>query len=132
MILPTIIAVGIHAATWHERPNFHTSTPGVFVTLSNGVGVGAYANSRKTVQRKHSVWVGKTWASESLSLGPVEVRGEVVVGAVTGYSRPLAPLVTPGLALRHRGATLRLSYLPQAEPKGSQAVHFSVSFDVKE
>lgn len=109
--------IGAHLATWHSAPGFCNLNPGVYAMWPGGVTVGAYRNS----ECHASAYVGRTWSTS----GRLSVA--VTAGAVTGYSRPIVPLLLPSAALAiSDGAVLRLTFIPKVEKRGTAGVHLSL------
>lgn len=107
--------LGLHVATWHDRSGYNNINPGVYVRTDSGFTAGAYRNSI----RKPSVHAGYTWAKPT-SFGDISLTA----GAVTGYDRPLQPLLVPSIRAGHT----RLTILPRADPKGAAGAHLSWEF----
>lgn len=106
---------GLHLATWHDSGSYNDRNPGVYLRTPAGWTAGTYHNSH----RRQSVHVGRTWR-HATGWGDLSIT----MGAVTGYARPLQPLVVPSLRIWH----VRLTALPRADPKGAAGVHLSVEF----
>jgi hypothetical protein len=107
--------VGIHLATYHDRGDYNDRNPGIYARSAAGWTAGIYQNSL----RKTSAHGGYTWSITNL-LGDVSLTA----GAVTGYTRPMTPLLVPSA----RVGCMRLSLLPKAAPKGATGLHLSIEF----
>lgn len=100
--------VGLHLHTWHDKAGYREWTPGAYVRLDSGLTVGALRNSFG----KPSVYVGWTWGK----------RAAVTVGGITGYDRPVKPLVVPSV----QWGWVRHTLLPKADSKGTTGIHTSI------
>jgi len=119
--------VGAHLASWHSRPGYNNTNPGIYVRLNNGLAVGAYRNSLE----KTSAYVGAHFdiaLSERVSAG-------VTAGVVSGYpgnkwriGRDLAPMLVPSVAFDvGRGIFARASLIPNvAGVNNVSVVHLSL------
>lgn len=102
--------LGFHIAS-HHLPNngFNNVNPGVYYIRDDGWTVGTYYNS----ERKQSVYAGYTW-----DWGWVRLQA----GVITGYSRPVLPMVMPSFSLSHG---FRLYVIPRVERGGASVVHLT-------
>ena len=107
--------IGLHLATYHDRGDYNDRNPGVYVRSDAGWTGGIYHNSH----RKTSVHAGRTWSIEHKLGGAA-----LTLGAVTGYQRPLMPLLVPSLRIGYT----RLALLPKASPKGATGLHLSLEW----
>ncbi len=108
---------GMHMGTYHSA-NIECdngNNPGVYYHASNGMTVGAYHNSCE----RQSAYVGyKTGDWRGLG---------VMAIAVTGYDRPITPVVFPTYSLiRYEKTKLRVS---GGSWEGKTVVHFSAETD---
>ena len=102
--------LGLHIGSQHyPAKDFNNANPGVYYISDQGWTVGTYYNS----ERKQSVYAGKSW-----DFGPFRLQA----GLITGYSRPVLPLVAPSVSL---GAGFRLTVLPKVERGGSSVIHLT-------
>jgi hypothetical protein len=115
-----IVTLGLHFATLHipdrEMNDFN---PGVHAEAENGVSVGFYRNSI----RKESLYIAETFSLDSIDL---------TVGGVTGYSKPVVPLLVPsvkfGLGDGWAGRVTMIAPIPKLTPL---AFHFSVEYNFR-
>ena len=106
--------LGLHIGSQHfPAQDFNNANPGAYYISDDGWTVGTYYNS----ERKQSVYAGKSW-----DFGPFRLQA----GLITGYSRPVLPLVAPSVGL---GAGFRLTVLPKVERGGSSVIH--LMYEVK-
>lgn len=100
--------LGLHIGSQHfPAQQYNNSNPGVYYISDQGWTAGTYYNS----ERKQSVYAGKSW-----DYGPFRLQA----GFITGYSRPVLPMVAPSVGL---GAGFRLTVLPKVERDGSAVIH---------
>ena len=59
------------------------------------------------------MYAGKSW-----DFGPFRLQA----GLITGYSRPVLPMVAPSVSL---GSGFRLTVLPKVERGGSSVIHLT-------
>ena len=102
--------LGLHIGSQHyPAKDFNNFNPGAYYISDEGWTVGTYYNS----ERKQSVYAGKSWY-----FGPFRLQA----GLITGYSRPVLPMVAPSVSL---GAGFRLTVLPKVERGGSSVIHLT-------
>ena len=102
--------LGLHIGSQHDPArDFNNANPGAYYISDEGWTVGTYYNS----ERKQSVYAGKSW-----DFGPFRLQA----GLITGYSRPVLPMVAPSVSL---GAGFRLTVLPKVERGGSSVIHLT-------
>lgn len=102
--------LGLHIGSQHyPAKDFNNANLGVYYISDEGWTVGTYYNS----ERKQSVYAGKSW-----DFGPFRLQA----GLITGYSRPVLPMVAPSVSL---GAGFRLTVLPKVERGGSSVIHLT-------
>ena len=100
--------LGFHIGSQHfPAKQYNNFNPGAYYIHSSGATIGTYYNS----ERRQSVYAGKSW-----DFGPFRLQA----GLITGYSRPVLPMVAPSVGL---GAGFRLAVLPKVERGGSAVVH---------
>ena len=110
-LLPVITAVGLHIGSYHDKPGFNNTNPGIYLVSEDNTVVGIYNNSFK----KPSLYVVKNFSTE-------DKRFSLAIGAVTGYSQsPVMPLIVPSIKL----GNFRLSFLPRSAPKNADVLHLS-------
>lgn len=117
--------VGLHLVSHHfsaaqkGRPAWNDNNPGVYARWSNGFTLGTFYNS----ERRQSVYAGQTWETPRWC----GLAASVTAGAVTGYARPVSPLLAASASVvLVKGTALRVTLLPRAHPRGSAAAHLSV------
>ena len=99
---------GLHLISVH-KPGAHmnTVTPGAYVLFDSGVTLGAYRNSESKFSTYAGYTMGENW--------------QLTLGAVTGYNRPLLPMLVPSYRFQNG---LRVSLIPN--PFGQSALHLSL------
>lgn len=100
-----IDAYSVHVPARHDQTDLN---PGLYYRLDNGLGGGAYRN---TLHR------ASAWAGYSLGVGPFALT----LGAVTGYGRPVLPLIAPSVAF----GPLRLVLVPRCSATRSTVLHLA-------
>lgn len=119
--------VGVHLTSWHSKPGYNNTNPGMYVRLSNGLVMGAYRNSLE----KTSAYIGAHFDA-ALS---EHVNAGLTVGVVNGYpgnkwriGRDVVPLFVPSLALDiGRSVSVRISLIPNvAGINDVSVVHLSL------
>lgn len=106
--------LGLHIGSQHyPAQSYNNANPGAYYIASNGVTVGGYYNS----ERRPSFYAGYSW-----DYGPFRLQ----VGGITGYYKPVLPMVAPSVAL---GYGFRVAVLPKVERGGSTVVH--LMYEVK-
>lgn len=120
-------AVGVHLATLHAqdpapgKPDWNNVNPGLYLRWENGATVGGYYNS----ERKFSAYAG--WTFETAEWH--RMRAAVTLGAITGYSNGVLPLVAPSASLRLTDhASARVTFAPKVKEGGSACLHLSVEY----
>jgi hypothetical protein len=107
--------MGVHVATWHEKPGFNNVNPGLYYRTASGFQIGGYYNSNERL----SLYAAQVWQWGWFS---------ITAGVVTGYEKPIMPLILPSVRVLHtKDFDLNLSFIPQVTPKGSAAIHLSIS-----
>ncbi|MDH5452226.1 MAG: hypothetical protein OEX14_02630 [Paracoccaceae bacterium] len=118
MVCKTLVAIGLHVASWHSAPGFNGTNPGVYGRWDCNTQAGAFWNSESRV----SAYGAYTWEYEKWNLRPF-----VSVGAVTGYKvSPVLPLATAGVGYDFGDTTFRVAYLPGGFAKIPHTVHFFI------
>lgn len=121
------VAVGLHIGSHHfearETGTWNDVNPGVYARWESGLVVGTLRNS----ERRQSVYVGKVFETPRWN----GLGADMTVGGITGYARDVSPLLAIGGSLKVSKTTARLSYLPKAHPKASDAVHLSMEWSFK-
>lgn len=115
--------IGLHTASWHDRPGYHGSTPGLYLRAANGMTAGALQNSEGHL----SCYAG--WTATTDEQRPISAA--VTVGVITGYELgPVLPIAVPSVALRvSSGLSVRLLALPRYHPKqGANALSLTVEW----
>jgi hypothetical protein len=120
-LLATGLTLGLHIGTWHTDPGLNNTNPGIYAIAPSGLTGGIYRNSLS----RPSVYAGYSFQSEDRTFA-------LLVGGVTGYSRPLMPMVIPsarvGMGQGFYGRVSALSK-PPGQNWGLAGVHFSVERD---
>lgn len=121
-------SVGLHIGSHHftdrEHGAWNNVNPGVFARWGSGLVVGTLRNS----ESRQSVYVGHAWQSPRWA----GLSVDLTAGAITGYDRPVSPLLAVGASLAlTESFSIRLSLLPKAAPKGSAAIHLSTEWSFK-
>jgi len=84
--------IGAHLGSWHDRPGFNNTNPGLYVKLDNGVTAGYYRNSI----RGNSAYLGHTSSVDLVGT----VRAEATIGLITGYTvSKVMPFVIPSVSV---------------------------------
>ncbi|MGE5863844.1 MAG: hypothetical protein ACM32J_01970 [Rhizobacter sp.] len=98
--------LGLHLFSQHlPAASYNNVNPGIYYRLAEGPVAGIYRNS----VRRTSIYGGYTWQYD---------RFDLTVGAVTGYSQGVQPLLVPSMALfTYRGVTTRLAFIPRVEKR---------------
>ena len=100
--------VGVHIGSQHyPAKDYNDANHGMYYIADSGLTVGGYYNS----ERKPSVYAGYSY-----DYGPFRLQA----GVITGYSRPVIPMLAPSVAL---GYGFRLAVLPKVERGGSSVIH---------
>ena len=116
--------IGSHHFTAREHGTWNDVNPGVFARWDSGLVVGTLRNS----ERRQSVYIGHTWQSPRWS----GIAADLTAGAITGYGRPVSPLLAAGVSVAvTESFSIRVSLLPKAAPKGSAAIHLSTEWSFK-
>ncbi len=102
--------LGLHIGSQHfPAKDFNNANPGMYYIADSGATVGGYYNS----ERKLSLYAGYTY-----DYGPFRLQA----GVITGYSRPVLPMVAPSVALGHG---FRLTVLPKVARGGASVIHLT-------
>lgn len=115
--------VGLHIGSQHyPAKDFNNFNPGAYyrwdsAPVAGGIPViGGYYNS----ERRASFYGGLhyQWGYAG-----------VTIGAITGYSKPVLPLVAPSIMLPITDrVAARVVYLPKVEKRGAHVVHLMLEF----
>ena len=70
--------------------------------------LGAYMNSLG----KPSVYGAKKWETDPMKLGPADMRAGLLAGLVTGYGKPVMPLLMPEVSATFGERQLGLGFVP--------------------
>lgn len=116
-----ILAVGLHLATWHSQDGYNDINPGGYIRLDCNIVAGAYHNSESNM----SAYAAFAFEKPIGRLTPF-----IVAGVVVGYeNQPVAPLITPGVAVEvSEHVALRLAYLPGGIEKSPHGLHATLEF----
>jgi hypothetical protein len=111
--------IGLHLVSWHDKPGYNNTNPGLYLKTEKGYLIGTVKNS----EGNQSYYMGRVF---DYPINP-RVSGSLTVGVISGYKvSPLLPLVTPSLAIRvNPSDSIRVSYLPKINKSGSHALHMS-------
>jgi hypothetical protein len=106
---------GVHLVSTHGDGGYNNVNPGLYFRLDNGFTAGRYVNSYK----RHSTYVGYTAEHRAGNLSVA-----VTIGAVTGYQKPVMPLLVPSGAYHFGPNAIRLAYAPKPpQGGGSWCLH---------
>lgn len=115
--------VGLHLVSAHSNQSqaWREFNPGVYLRWSNGATVGTYLNSVNR-QSFYLGWTGDWPVARRASLG-------LTLGAISGYSRPVQPLVVPSLRVGvTERASVRTAIVINPRPGGANALHLSAEW----
>lgn len=117
--------VGVHTASWHDRPGFRTLTPGAYLRTDAGLTAGALRNS----EGRASAYAGWTWGTDEAR----RLSAAATAGVITGYSlAPAVPFVIPSAAVRiTEQLTARALLIPRIAPKGANAVSITLEWRIQ-
>lgn len=87
---------------------FNENNQGLGFMLSNGIGGGYYKNSLG----KDSLYLVKELEKELGRIGQAKLMGTLDLGAVTGYHKPLTPVVLPGIGAELGNNRVNLGMVP--------------------
>lgn len=87
---------------------YNEQNSGLGYVSPDGYLLGAYVNSLN----KPSVYAAKEWTTDPYQMGPVQLQGGILGGAVTGYRKPLTPLLMPELLGSYHDHMLALGLVP--------------------
>jgi len=117
MSCAALAAIGLHLASMHSRPGFENINPGIYAINRCGWMAGAYRNSFD----QPSLYVARL-------IDPPRAVWFVSAGLITGYDRPLTPVIAVGAKARLTpNLTLRLTFVPEVGNLNNAAVaHLSL------
>jgi hypothetical protein len=105
--------VGTHVGSWHNKPGYNNSNPGLYVN-HNGMTFGSYYNS----ERRQSTYAGYTFNMKYADISAV---------VITGYNKSVVPAIIPSKTISiGYGVNVRTSLILNPLPQGASAVHFSL------
>lgn len=117
MLTATVVAVGLHIGSYHEKPGFNNVNPGIYARTSGDQIVGVYYNSLK----RPTVYVVQDF--HLIKLGPV--RSSVALGVATGYYWPVIPMAAAGVSV----GPAHISFIPKVKGVNKGAVfHLSTEW----
>lgn len=87
---------------------FNEQNSGLGYASPDGYLLGAYMNSLD----KPSVYAAKEWKTDPYKAGPVALQAGLLGGAVTGYGKPLTPLLMPELLGSYGDHMMALGLVP--------------------
>lgn len=87
---------------------FNEQNTGLGATTRDGLMFGAYQNSLN----KPSFYAAKEWKTDPYRMGPIGVQAGLLGGAVTGYGKPITPLLMPELIGLLGEHALALGFVP--------------------
>ena len=87
---------------------YNENNTGLGVLFNNGWGGGYYKNSLN----KDSWYLIKELEKELGNVGPMKFSGTLDLGAVTGYNKPITPIVLPGLGMQIGDYRANLGMVP--------------------
>ncbi len=120
-LLPTTVGLHLVSAHSNQAQDWREVNPGVYLRWSNGATVGTYLNS----VNRQSVYLG--WTGD----WPIASRASVglTLGAITGYSRSVLPLVVPSLRVGiTERASVRTAIVINPRPGSAHALHLSAEW----
>jgi hypothetical protein len=88
--------------------DFNENNGGIGYRSDDGLMAGYYRNSLN----KHSLYAGKEFTTDKYRLGPAEMRLGAVLGGVTGYGKPVMPVVMPEVLGSIGDHTMALGMVP--------------------
>lgn len=87
---------------------YNETNGGLGLTTKDGYLLGAYMNSLN----KPSMYAAKEWKTDPYQLGPVGLQAGLLGGVVTGYPKPLLPLLMPEVLASMGDHSLALGLVP--------------------
>lgn len=87
---------------------YNEQNSGIGYVSPNDYLLGAYINSLN----KPSVYAAKEWKTDHYKVGPLSFQGGLLGGAVTGYVKPLTPLLMPEVLGSYGDHTMALGLVP--------------------
>jgi hypothetical protein len=87
---------------------YNESNSGIGYKTPNGLLLGYYLNSLG----KPSVYLAKEMTTDPMNVGPVAFRGGLLGGGVTGYGKPVMPLLMPEVTGTVGDTTAALGMVP--------------------
>lgn len=91
-----------------SKQKFNETNTGLGYATKGGLLFGGYRNSLD----RPSFYAAKEWTTDPYHLGPVEIRGGLLGGAVTGYGKPITPLLMPEVLAAYQAHQLALGLVP--------------------
>lgn len=88
---------------------FNEQNDGIGYRTEDGLLFGLYRNSLD----KPSAYVAKEFLTDPLKLGPVNLKAGLLAGGVTGYGKPVMPLLMPELVGSAGDHSLALGMVPK-------------------
>lgn len=122
-LLPS--TVGLHLVSHHfDAPSpghaaWNNTNPGIYAKWSNGLTVGTLKNSNHT----NSTYVA--WTFETPEVRRVSLA--LTAGLTTGYTQPFMVAASAAVSVTEQ-ARVRLTWLPKAHSKASNALHLSAEW----
>lgn len=88
--------------------DYNENNGGIGYRSDDGLMAGYYRNSLN----KHSLYAGKEFATDKYRLGPADMQLGAVLGGVTGYGKPVMPVVMPEVLGTMGDHTMALGMVP--------------------
>lgn len=87
---------------------YNETNSGIGFGTKGGLLFGGYENSLW----KPSLYAAKEWKTDPYRMGPVDLQAGLLAGAVTGYGRPIMPLLMPEVLGSMGDHSLALGLVP--------------------
>lgn len=87
---------------------YNETNSGLGFALKNGLTFGGYENSLG----RPSFYAAKEWKTDPYQMGPVGLQAGLLGGAVTGYGKPIMPLLMPEVVGSMGNHSLALGLVP--------------------
>lgn len=87
---------------------FNENNQGIGYVSPENLMIGAYINSLG----KPSAYAAKKWETDPYRMGPADLRAGLIGGAVTGYGKPITPMLMPEVSATFGERQLGLGFVP--------------------
>lgn len=115
--------VGINTVSWHDKPGFNNTNPGLYIRMADGWGAGTVYNS----YRRQAFYVGKGYG---VDYGSFDLS--LTAGVITGYNKTVIPMLLPGVGVPiTKDVKARILLLPNALENGATGIHLAFEFRSK-